>query len=98
MHFVIADNNGTQILDASDANKYITDTIEQLYKEWYSFLWMSPNYLGFHEPRRTNIVYYLSQFYTLKRTHKVLLCFRKNIREPDICIHVYNITKKGLLI
>lgn len=33
MHFVIADNNGTQILDASDANKYITDTIEQLYKE-----------------------------------------------------------------
>ena len=33
MHFVIADNNGTQILNASDANKYITDITEQLYKE-----------------------------------------------------------------
>ena len=98
MHFVIADKNGTQILNASDARKYITEFTEQLYREWYIFLWMSPNYLGFHNPSRENIVYYLTQFYVTKRNRKVLICFRNNICNPDVCIHIYNITKGSVLI
>lgn len=89
-HFVITDCTWTYILNEDGAKKYVEDKDTELLKKWYSFLWMSPNPFGFKTCRWNNLYHILT---TRRYVKKIIIVFRKTIREPDYEMKIYNIYK-----